>query len=77
MITPYKILPIHASLNSNGKICTLSDKLKRTHSALSRHHETLSPNKMREESRIYKPKTAQLINRTQRINLDTPTKQVI
>jgi hypothetical protein len=77
MITPYKILPIHASYKSNGKICTLNEKLRRTHSALSKHHENLTPGKNREEPIIHKPKTAHLINRTQGLHLEVPTKQVI
>jgi len=77
MITPYKILPIHASYKSNGKICTLSEKLKRTHSALSKHHDNLTPSKNKDEPRIYKPKTAHIVSRTQRLHLEVPTKQVI
>ena len=43
MLTPYKLLPIHSPYRSNGKLLTITEKFKLTHSALSKTHSIPTP----------------------------------
>lgn len=77
MLTPYKILPIHSSYSTNGKLLTLTEKFKRTHSSLSKTSELPLANSRKEQPRIYKPRTSEHTERAHRLHVDTPARHLI